>query len=190
MQAATRRYLLTIAIFILAMAAVLVLRPWAQTGSGGQSELWAIASRLHAPGDTTTQTAATSTVSSAWQIRAQIQQLLDKGMSERAILQVMEQDYGPTILANPAFSGFGALAWLLPGAGVAAALAIYGLFLRRQSGRTVLNDTALNRENPAEGGQVRAQSMSGPDKMRNAPDGGARAGYPEGERPNGWRAYL
>lgn len=186
MQVATRQYLIMIAVFLLAVAAVFLLRPWAQTGSAGQSELWAIASQLHAPGDTTTQTAATSTVSSAWQIRAQIQQLLDKGMSERAILQVMEQDYGPTVLANPAFSGFGTLAWLLPGAGVAAALAIYGIFLRRKSGRT-----DPDREDPASTPPVPAQALSGgAGGARGAPDGEDRAASSGGRRPDDWRAYL
>lgn len=79
-----------------------------------QQRLWAIASQLHAPGDTTTQTVATSTVPSAWKMRAQIQQLLLAGNSNQAVLRTIEQEYGPASYADPASSGFGLWVWLLP----------------------------------------------------------------------------
>ncbi|MCY0902874.1 MAG: cytochrome c-type biogenesis protein CcmH [Firmicutes bacterium] len=79
-----------------------------------QQRLWAIASLLHAPGDTTTQTVATSTVPAAWKMRAQIQELLSQGESNQTVLATIEAEYGPSSLADPSASGFGVFVWVLP----------------------------------------------------------------------------
>lgn len=92
-----------------------------------------IASQLHAPGDTTTQTVASSNVTAAWTIRRQIASMLDRGMSNAQILATMETDYGQAVLANPPRRGFGALAWGLPVVGVVVALALGVWFVRRKS---------------------------------------------------------
>ncbi len=79
-----------------------------------EATMWQIASQLHAPGDTTTETAAASPVPAAWQIRQQILSLLQKGETQQQILSQLQDEYGPTILANPSLAGFGAWVWILP----------------------------------------------------------------------------
>lgn len=102
--------------------------------------LLAISSQLHAPGDTTTQTVASSNVPAAWTIRRQIVAMLDKGMSDQAILQTLTNEYGPSVLATPPWYGFGLWVWVIPVVGLAAALGA-GIILTRQRSRKGLVNT-------------------------------------------------
>ena len=152
------------AVLALAAAAGWGLHGRTLSAGTGQAELWSIASELHAPGDTTTQTAASSTVLSAWQIRAQIQSLLQKGWGRARILRTLENEYGPTVLADPNIAGFGVLAWLLPGAGVAAGLAVCARTLRRR--------------------------RAAADAQARPPQAGAGGTGPDADADGRWRSYL
>lgn len=79
-----------------------------------QQRLWRIAQQLHAPGDTTNQTVATSTASTAWTIRAEIAHLLKKGYSGFHIVHIIEGQYGPAVLSDPSTTGFGLTVWIFP----------------------------------------------------------------------------
>jgi len=110
-----RRYVLMLAGMVLVAAVLgLGLRNSLGNEQTAQQRLWAIAALLHAPGDTTTQTVATSTVPAAWRMRAQIQELLSQGEGSQAVLATMESEYGPSSLADPSASGFGVFVWVLP----------------------------------------------------------------------------
>lgn len=96
-----------------------------------QHQVLTIASKLHAPGDENTMTAATSSLTSAQHIRYQIQTLLEQGESSTQIMQWMVQNYGPDVLAAPRVAGIGDIAWIAPW----AVLAVFGtgaiVFLKR-----------------------------------------------------------
>ncbi len=104
-----------------------------------EERLLAIESQLHAPGDTTTQTVASSNVPAAWTIKRQIAVMLNQGLSNQQILSQLETDYGPTVLANPPAKGFGAWAWALPMAGAVLAIGLGGLFAYQKSSRLPLD---------------------------------------------------
>ncbi len=105
----------------------------ANQSSSPEERLIAIESQLHAPGDTTTQTVASSNVPAAWTIKRQIAVMLNKGLSNQQILSQLETDYGPTVLANPPAKGFGAWAWVLPILGAILAIGLGGLFAYQKS---------------------------------------------------------
>lgn len=131
-----RRWAFIAALLFCAWCLAFMLRDDFANTQSAQATLWSIASSLHAPGDTTTQTAATSPVPAAWQMRVEIQQLLSRGETRQQILQTMVAQYGPTALADPSTNGFGLLVWLLPGAALAVAavalLIAYAQVRRRQ----------------------------------------------------------
>ena len=133
----SRLRLALLAVFVILAVVLLLLLYSGVIGSTergtAEQRLQTVASQLHAPGDTTTQTVASSNVAAAWAIRRQIVTMLDKGMSNAQILSTLEADYGPTVLANPPGRGFGAVAWGLPVAGVVAAVLIGAISARRYS---------------------------------------------------------
>jgi len=79
-----------------------------------QERLWSVAQQLHAPGDTTNQTVATSTASTAWTIRSEIAHLLKEGYSGSRIVHTIEGQYGPSVLSDPSTTGFGLSVWVFP----------------------------------------------------------------------------
>lgn len=149
---AIRRSVWIIALVVLCAAALAwLLQGTLANSQTDQQRLWAIAAQLHAPGDTTTQTVATSTVPAAWTMRAQIEHLLLKGESNQQVLTTIEQEYGPTALADPQTNGFGLLVWVLPIAllGLAAVVLLqsYRRLQRRltlHTGHTVMEDQVLS----------------------------------------------
>ena len=100
--------------FVLLISLFVTFMHYALSGSKGQSALWSIASELHAPGDTTTQTVASSTVSSAWVIRDEISRMLNQGATKAQIIKHMQDQYGPSVLADPTWQGIGATVWIFP----------------------------------------------------------------------------
>ncbi|MCL6444643.1 MAG: cytochrome c-type biogenesis protein CcmH [Alicyclobacillus sp.] len=114
------------------------------TDTSLQAHVLRIADRLHAPGDQDTLTVATSSLATAEHIRYQIQQDLLRGMTDSQIMQSMEQQYGPSILAVPAMQGVGWLIWCgiwaaLTGCATLAATTVY----RSRRKRTHAHDTEL-----------------------------------------------
>ena len=63
--------------------------------------------------------------------RAQIRLLLDRDLSEQQVLDQLVEDYGANILASPKAEGFGALAYVVPVAALAALLALGAFLLPR-----------------------------------------------------------
>lgn len=77
------------------------------------------------------ETAAQSQASESVEIRAIIQQDLQKGESSNQILQSLVASFGPGILEKPPAKGISALVWALPVAGfIVAAVALFFLFRR------------------------------------------------------------
>lgn len=62
---------------------------------------------------------------------------LDRGDSDSLVLQSFVQRYGNTVLAAPTTSGFNRVAWIMPFAVFAAALALTILLVRLWKSRTV-----------------------------------------------------
>jgi cytochrome c-type biogenesis protein CcmH/NrfF len=108
-----------------------------------QQQVLAVASQLRVPGEQDTITAAASTDAVAQHMRYEIQQGLLAGRSPREIVAQMEAEYGPDVYAAPRFSGWGALAWTAPVAGLAVLLGAMGW--------TVARRTAPTRDRPGEG---------------------------------------
>lgn len=68
----------------------------------------------------------------AGQVKAEIQALIDRGMSKEQILDVMQERYGTTILANPPKEGFGLTLWTYPLIGLAVGITIIYAVSRRR----------------------------------------------------------
>ena len=64
--------------------------------------------------------------------RALIRRLIDEGRSKEEIKDALVAEYGGDILATPDDSGFDLVAWLLPGIGLALAVAAIGFSLARR----------------------------------------------------------
>ncbi|HSE47623.1 MAG TPA: cytochrome c-type biogenesis protein CcmH [Terriglobales bacterium] len=76
-------------------------------------------------------------------MRGELQQMLDKGMSDEAITQEFVLKYGNTILAAPTTSGFNLVAWVVPFLVLGTATFFAALLVRRwKSGAEPLPATA------------------------------------------------
>jgi len=71
----------------------------------------------------------------ARQMRQRVRELLAEGASRQEVLDYFADRYGQNVLASPPKSGFNLLAWILPIAGLAAALGAALLVLRAMQGR-------------------------------------------------------
>lgn len=76
----------------------------------------------------------------ALRLRDRIESWFRAGMSETAILDRLEAEYGKGIRATPSGEGFGLAAWLVTAAGVALALGTGFVLMRRWSRKD--NDAA------------------------------------------------
>ena len=136
---AMRLGLFAAAVFLIAIVVAGVSHgEWANVHTV-QANVWEVAAQLHAPGDTTTQTVLTSTVPSAWTIRAQIQQLLNSGKTQQQVIRLLIGEYGSAILASPAPSGFGLLVFVLPMLCVCVSLAAAIMLVIKRLGHTTLD---------------------------------------------------
>lgn len=71
----------------------------------------------------------------AKQMRQRVREMLAAGASRQEVLDYFADRYGQNVLASPPKSGLNLLAWLLPVAGLAAALVAVTLALRAMTGR-------------------------------------------------------
>lgn len=124
-----------------------------------QQQVLAVASQLRVPGEQDTITAAASTDAVAQHMRYEIQQGLLAGHSPREILAQMEAEYGPDVYAAPRFTGWGALAWTAPIAGLAVLLGAMGW--------TVVRRTERTSDRPVEGRDSALDARSGPDTVHS-----------------------
>lgn len=93
------------------------------------------------------QTVADSHSGLAEDLRRQIREMLDKGMSERQVLDYMTDRYGDFVLYRPPFKASTALLWAGPALLMVGALGGLAWVLRR---RQQLADDAFDPEPPAE----------------------------------------
>jgi cytochrome c-type biogenesis protein CcmH len=76
------------------------------------------------------------------QLRAEIRDLIAKGLTKKQIKAQLKSEYGPNILAEPDKSGLGVLAYVLPIAVAAALLALLAVLLPRWRRRRPPDDDA------------------------------------------------
>jgi cytochrome c-type biogenesis protein CcmH len=65
-------------------------------------------------------------------LKAEIQKMIDSGMTQDQIIKSYTAKYGDTVLAAPPKKGFSLTAWLLPFFGFAGGFAMLTFFLKRQ----------------------------------------------------------
>jgi cytochrome c-type biogenesis protein CcmH/NrfF len=70
-------------------------------------------------------------------MRNELVAAIDKGDNDSMTLQTFVQKYGATVLAAPTNTGFNRVAWIMPFAVFAAALALAIWFVRRWKSRAV-----------------------------------------------------
>jgi cytochrome c-type biogenesis protein CcmH/NrfF len=68
------------------------------------------------------------------EIHTTIQKAISAGKDERAILQLLAQQYGTKVLAAPPAQGFNLAAWILPGMGLVLGLSLVVVIVRRWRG--------------------------------------------------------
>jgi cytochrome c-type biogenesis protein CcmH len=78
------------------------------------------------------------------EIRAYVREQIAAGRSESQIKAALVQSYGPGVLAAPTKHGFDLLAWLLPLAGLAAALVVVSVLAWRWSRRRAVGPSAAD----------------------------------------------
>ena len=71
----------------------------------------------------------------ARQMRQRVRELLAEGATRQEVLDYFADRYGQNVLASPPKSGINLLAWILPIAGLVAALGVALLVLRAMQGR-------------------------------------------------------
>jgi cytochrome c-type biogenesis protein CcmH len=79
------------------------------------------------------QTIADSHADLAIDLRQQVREMLQKGMTEQQITEYMTDRYGDFVLYRPPFNRMTALLWVGPGVLLVAGLAVLVLVLRRRS---------------------------------------------------------
>jgi cytochrome c-type biogenesis protein CcmH len=79
------------------------------------------------------QTIADSHADLAVDLRQQVREMLQKGMTDQQISAYMTDRYGDFVLYRPPFKSSTALLWIGPGAMLVAGLAVLVLVLRRRS---------------------------------------------------------
>jgi cytochrome c-type biogenesis protein CcmH len=96
-----------------------------------RADILDVAKEIHPPGCTDSMTADYCTLSTAYETRNEIYELLKQGMDKEDILEFLVDKYGERILASPVKSGFHLTAWLLPGVALLLGGSIIVLFVRR-----------------------------------------------------------
>jgi cytochrome c-type biogenesis protein CcmH len=94
--------------------------------AASREEVLDIAKELHPPGCTDSMTANYCTLSTAYDLRVEIAEMLEAGKDKEQIIDELVQKYGKRILAAPQAQGFHWLAWLLPGTAILAGGALIG----------------------------------------------------------------
>jgi cytochrome c-type biogenesis protein CcmH len=79
------------------------------------------------------QTIADSHADLAIDLRQQVREMLQKGMTDQQIADYMTQRYGDFVLYRPPFKSSTALLWIGPGAMMVIGLVVLVLVLRRRS---------------------------------------------------------
>jgi cytochrome c-type biogenesis protein CcmH len=83
---------------------------------------------------------------------------LERGDSDSLVLQSFVQKYGNTVLAAPTTTGFNRVAWIMPFAVFAAALALAIWFVRRWKSRAVAQPVASPQLGTAELDELRKKA--------------------------------
>lgn len=73
-----------------------------------------------------------SNTESSLQMRAEIRQLLEQGLTRREIVEHYVERYGSWVLITPPLKGFGLWAYLVPAGGVLLGAGVIGRLLRRR----------------------------------------------------------
>lgn len=89
-----------------------------------------VAGRLIAP-CCWSETADAHRSEAAVQMRAQIRDALQRGLSAEQIMNSYVAEYGERVLATPRAEGFNYMAWIMPGVALVFGVALVGRFLRR-----------------------------------------------------------
>lgn len=88
-----------------------------------------IAKELRPPGCLHSMTADYCTLTTAYELRAEITGMLGEGKQNQLIIDELVLKYGERILAAPKAEGFHLLAWIFPGVGIVAGGLMIGLLL-------------------------------------------------------------
>lgn len=83
-----------------------------------RSDVLDVAKEIHPPGCLDSRTADYCQLSTAYEVRGEIQGLLEQGMNKGQVIDTLVQKYGERILASPPVEGFNLIPWILPGLGI------------------------------------------------------------------------
>jgi len=101
-----------------------------------------------------------SNTASSLQMRAEIREMLEQGLTRAEIIQVYVDRYGPWVLIRPPLRGFGLLAYLIPAAGLLVGVVVLRRLLR--AGRAAPPDVrGPERGIPASGRAAPVQAGEG-----------------------------
>jgi cytochrome c-type biogenesis protein CcmH len=98
-----------------------------------------VAKEMHPPGCTDSMTADYCMLSTAYDLRAEIAEMLAAGKKKQQIIDELVQKYGERILAAPQAKGFHWLAWILPGASIIAGGLTIGFLVSKWARKTSMN---------------------------------------------------
>ncbi|WP_188453327.1 cytochrome c-type biogenesis protein [Virgibacillus oceani] len=79
-----------------------------------RQEVLDVAKEIHPPGCTDSRTADYCQLATAYDVRGEIRDLLEQGMSKTQVIDQLVQKYGERILAAPTKEGFNLVPWILP----------------------------------------------------------------------------
>lgn len=78
-------------------------------------EVLNVAKEIHPPGCLDSRTADYCQLSTAYETRSEIRNLLEQGMNKGEVIGNLVQKYGERILAAPTTEGFNLIPWIMPG---------------------------------------------------------------------------
>lgn len=90
-----------------------------------------VAKEIHPPGCLDSRTADYCQLSTAYEVRGEIRDLLEQGMNKGQVIDNLVQKYGERILAAPTTEGFNLIPWVLPGVSVLLGSILVGYLIYR-----------------------------------------------------------
>lgn len=121
---------------VLCLSVIFVFSTWVSNNVYAEEnvtrrDMLDVAKEIHPPGCTDSMTADYCTLTTAYETRQEIWDLLQDGYNKEEIIDLLVKKYGERILASPVKQGFHLVAWIFPVVAIAIGTSIIFVFVRK-----------------------------------------------------------